>query len=234
VSIALLNTQEGRLYAQVQPQVLLNDTANKDGIFDALDVMERNMATGAGRDLAVIMFFGHGALIDSQFYLVPYGASTQSPSLLKRTSILADELQIQIVRIARHGHVLVLLDAFHATGLIGQNAVPWSDILRSALAASNVTVLTSATGNGVSFEDEAWQHGAFAKTFLVALTDAAKEVDSDRSGTISMAELTAWMASHLPMLTNGRQQLGIEMRFQGEIFAVGAPPQRSSSKEQSP
>jgi len=175
-----------------------------------------------------ILFSGYGIVIDNRFYFVPYGASTESPSRLKASSISADEMQREITRIAGHGRVLVLLDAFHGSGLDG----PAADLVRSELATSNVTVLTSVTGNGLSREDDRWQHGAFTKTFLMALTDSVQEVDLDRNGTISMAELTAWMAKRLPMLTDGNQQLGLDMRFQGEIFAAGH--QRSVTKERFP
>jgi hypothetical protein len=59
---ALVNTQEGGLYAEVKPMFLHDRTADKAGIFDALAAMERNMGAGAGQDLAVVMFSGHGDL----------------------------------------------------------------------------------------------------------------------------------------------------------------------------
>src|SRR5262249_32895490 len=71
---ALVNTQDGGVYAEVKPVFLNDSTADKGGIFDALAAMERNMGSGAGQDLAVVMFSGHGTMIDGQFYLVPYGA----------------------------------------------------------------------------------------------------------------------------------------------------------------
>ena len=38
---------------------------------------------------------------------------------------------------------------------------------------------------------------------------------------ISMAELTAYMKKHLSQLTGGDQQLGLDLRFQGDIFVAG-------------
>jgi hypothetical protein len=38
---------------------------------------------------------------------------------------------------------------------------------------------------------------------------------------ISMAELTAYIAKHLSQLTGGDQQLGLDQRFQGDIFVAG-------------
>jgi Caspase domain len=219
IASALVNTQDGGLYAEVMPQFLHDGTANKDGIFDALAATERNMASGTGGDLAVVMFSGHGTVIDGQFYLVPYGADVSTAARLKSSAIPAAEFQSEISKLASHGRVLVLLDACRSAGLIGR-AVPGADLLRSVLAASNVTVLTSSTADKVSREDEKWQHGAFTKVLLDAL-GSGDEVDTDRNGVISMTELTAYMANHLDELTGGEQQLGLEQRFQGDLFVSG-------------
>jgi hypothetical protein len=220
VASALINTQEGGLYAEVKPQFLHDSTANKDGIFEALDLMERNMAATASGDLAVVMFSGHGTMIDGQFYLVPYGVDDSTPARLRSSAIPATEFQRYISKLATHGRVLVLLDACRSAGLMG-SALPGADVLRSLLAASNVTVLTSSMADKLSREDEKWQHGAFAKVFLDALSGSADEIDTDRNGVITMAELTAYIAKHLDELTGGDQQLGLEQRFQGDVFVSG-------------
>jgi hypothetical protein len=219
VANALVNTQEGGLYAAVEVQYLHDDTANKDGIFDALAAMQHNMERDPGGDLAVILFSGHGTMIDGQFYLVPYGVNDSTPARLKSSAIPATEFQSEISKLAAHGRVLVLLDACRSAGLMG-TAMPAADVLRSMLAASNVTVLTSSMADKLSREDDKWQHGAFTKDLLDAL-GAADDIDTDRNGVISMAELTAYLAKHLDELTGGDQQLGLAQRFQGDVFVSG-------------
>jgi uncharacterized caspase-like protein len=86
--------------------------------------------------------------------------------------------------------------------------------------ASNVTVLTSSAADKVSHEDEKWGHGAFTKALLDALS-ASDEIDTDHDGAISMSELTAYMEKRLRKLTEGDQQLGLDQRFQSNIFVVG-------------
>jgi uncharacterized caspase-like protein len=220
VASALVNTQEGGLYAEVKPQFLQNRTADKAGVFDALAAMERNMEASAGQDLAVVMFSGHGTMIDGQFYLVPYGADDSTPARLKASAIPAAEFQGEITKLAQHGRVLVLLDACRSAGLIG-GALPAADVLKSVLTASNVTVLTSSTADKLSREDEKWQHGAFTKVLLDALSGSAHDIDTDHNGVITMAELTAYIAKHLSYLTGGEQQLRLDQRFQGDIFVAG-------------
>jgi hypothetical protein len=45
--------------------------------------------------------------------------------------------------------------------------------------------------------------------------------DWAKRGVITMAELTAYIAKHLSQLTGGDQQLGLDQRFQGNIFVAG-------------
>jgi hypothetical protein len=220
VASALVNTQEGGLYAEVKPQFLLNGTADRAGIFEALAATDRNLRTSAGQDLAVVMFSGHGAMIDGQFYLVPHGADHGTPARLKASAIPATEFQGEITKLAQHGRVLVLLDACRSAGLIGK-AVPAAELLKSIMAASNVTVLTSSTADKVSREDEKWQHGAFTKVLLDALSGSAHDIDADNNGVITMNELTDYMGKYLSRLTDDDQQLGLDQRFRGDIFVAG-------------
>jgi WD40 repeat protein len=217
---ALVNTQANGLYADVKPIFLHDATADKAEIFDAFATMERNMADNAGQDLAVVMFSGHGTMIDNQFYLVPYGADDSTPARLQASAIPATEFQGKIAKLAEHGRVLVLLDACRSAALIG-TALPAADLLKSVLAASNVTVLTSSTADKLSREDDKWQHGAFTAVLLQALSGSAEDIDTDHNGVISMSELTAYIAKHLSQLTGGNQQLGLDQRFQGDIFVAG-------------
>ena len=78
--------------------------------------------------------------------------------------------------------MLVLLDAGHsgATTVGGSPLSMDSIALRTALAAANVSVLTSSTGPEVSFEDPKLEHGAFTKALLDAFDDPAAERQPER------------------------------------------------------
>ena len=81
--------------------------------------------------------------------------------------------------------MLVLLDACHS-GATTTNGSPLSmdsTALRTALAAANVSVLTSSTGPEVSYETPELQHGAFTKALLDAFDDPAADVN--RNGLIT-------------------------------------------------
>jgi uncharacterized caspase-like protein len=61
------------------------------------------------------------------------------------SAILADEFHHKAAELAKYGRVLVLLDACHSGGVTSDGSALTSndDLLRSIIAASNVTVLTS-------------------------------------------------------------------------------------------
>jgi len=216
VASALVNTQEGGLYSEVKPIFLPDDKANEAGIFDALAAMQRNMAAATGQDLAVVMFSGHGTMIDGQFYLMPHGVDNSTPARRKASAIPAAEFQSEISKLAAHGRVLVLLDACRSAGMI--SGAP-ADMLRALLDINNVTVLTSSKADKVSREDEKWQHGAFTKVLLDALS--ADDIDTNRNGVISMTDLSNYMEKNLLRLTDGDQQLGFNLRFQSDILVAG-------------
>ena len=82
-------------------------------------------------------------------------------------------------------------------------------------------MLTSASGGQGTREDQAWQHGAFTKVLLDALSKSATDVDTDHDGIISMSELTAYLGKTLPILTDGKQRPGIDQRFEDDLFVTG-------------
>ena len=227
VANALLNTQGGKanklggLYADIIPTWLPNDQATKENIFSALDAMQRRMAANpSGQDLAVVMFSGHGAMIDGRFYLLPHGVSAGTTAAIKATAIPADDFQLEIKKLAAHGRVLVLLDACHSGAVAGDGTgfAPNADLLRAAMASGNISVLTSSSASEVSRENDDWKNGAFTKVLMEAL---GKEADENHDGMISMSELTAYIARRLPALTFDRQHPGIEQWFQGDFVCRG-------------
>jgi hypothetical protein len=174
---ALVSTQDshfnkrGGLYAEVLPAYLHDKEATKEEVYAALSSMQVNMANGTGEDFAVVMFSGHGAVLDDQFYLLPYGVNVTTSSAVEATAISASELRAKLTPLAKFGWVLVLLDACQSGAVTadGKFFTPNADVLKSAMITSNVTVLTSSTANEVSLEDPSWRSGAFTKVLLEAL-----------------------------------------------------------------
>jgi uncharacterized caspase-like protein len=179
------------------------------------------MEAGAGNDLAVVHFSGHGALVDGKLYLLPYGVDARDDVGIQTSGLAIDELKGELLELAKHGRVLVLLDACHsgATTMNGATLAMDSTALRGALAAANVTVLTSSSGSQVSRENSAWQHGAFTKVLLDAFNDPAADIS--HNSLISTNGLAAYVTAHVLSLTGGAQTPGMEIRYDTTLFATG-------------
>jgi hypothetical protein len=214
---AIVSTQD--ILYQVKPQVLCDGNATKTGILRALRIIREGMSSGAGTDLAVVHFSGHGALVDGKFYLLPSDVDARDSVGIRASALPINELKDELLALAQHGRVLVLLDACHSgAATMDGAALPMdSTALRAGLAASNITVLTSSSGGEPSFERAEWQHGAFTKVLLDAFGDPA--ADLDRNRLISAIGLTKYVATQVPMITGGRQNPGMEVRFEGTLFA---------------
>ena len=173
-----------------------------------------------GQDLAVILFSGHGTIIDNRFYLLPYGVDARTEADLKASAISANEFHDEVAELAKHGRVLVLLDACHSGAVTGDGSTLASnaDLLRLTIAASNVTVLTSSTKNEFSREDDKWNNGAFTKVLLDAL---GKDADQNPDGFIWMTQLTHYVVTHVSDLTHGQQHPGVALGYEGTVFIAG-------------
>jgi len=202
--------------------VLADKDANRLAIMEALEAMRRQMAAGGGNDLAVVHFSGHGAMVDGKLYLLPYEVNARDDASIKASGLKADDLKDELLEVAKHGRALVLLDACHsgATTMNGAAIAIDADVLRTGLAAANVTVLTSSKGSETSEERDTWQHGAFTKALLDAFNDPAADIN--HNGLISTTGLANYLMKRVPELTDGRQTPGMEVRFDTTLFASGS------------
>jgi WD40 repeat protein len=215
-----LNDTQGKgsgLYAYVIPPHYLNNAnANHDAIIQTLSVMQGEMQRD---DVAVVMFSGHGTLIDQNFYFLPYDVNVLTG--VENRAIPAAQFRTKIGQLAAKGPVLVLLDACHS-GMVAddQAQVPKADVMQSQIYSSNITVLTSSSGKEVSREDPGWGHGAFTKVLLDAFSHS-RDVDTNHDGLITVNELADYLNRNLDQLTNSHQTLGISNHFVGNIFVAG-------------
>jgi Caspase domain len=122
VAAALQTTQTG-LYADVRTQSLRNEEATLKGILRGSATMRKAMAQSEpGRDLAVVHFSGHGALLEGEFYLLPYDVDAGDSVALKSTALPALTLRQELAGLAQYGRVLVLLDACRSGGAMAADA----------------------------------------------------------------------------------------------------------------
>jgi WD40 repeat protein len=215
VANALGSTQDG-LYVTGTRQYLVDEDATRASIRRALAAMQAAMGKD---DLAVIHFSGHGAMVDGALYLLPHDVDARDAVAVKDSALPVAALREELLRLAERGRVLVLLDACYSGGAArdGGARTAASAQLTQALAAANVTVLTSSSDSETSREDAAWGNGAFTKAVLEAL---GRDADENRDGLLSATELAGYVERRVRALTGGRQNPAMELRFGGSLFAV--------------
>ena len=216
--MAALDGEQGTPYGKVLSQTVTDKDATRAGILDALHTMRDRMRGGdPAQDLAVLLFSGHGAMIDGEFHLIAHGVDPLRPSQMAASSLSLSELRKQLGLLAERGRVLLLLDACQS-GVAGGASRVDAKALSTALAGSNITVITSSGPGEKSYESSRWGHGAFTFALLEAFGKAA---DTDHNGMISVSELVAHLARRIPGLTDGAQSAGMEMRYEADLFAAG-------------
>lgn len=196
-------------YAAVMPMLLSNQNATVAGIVQAFETTAQSMEQGRGQDVAIVMFSGHGFTVGGSLYLMPYGVDASNLAQIEATAIPLAQFQNLIGKLAANGQVVVFIDACHSGAAadgtaLAPNATGFSAITPDA----KTVVVTSSTGAETSYEDPAWQHGAFTKVLLAALDPTASGLHP-----VSMAELVAFARPQLFSLSKGRQHLGNYMQF---------------------
>jgi uncharacterized caspase-like protein len=151
---------------------------------------------------------------------LPYGVDVKTPGSLKASAILAYEFRDEVAELAKHGRVLLLVDACHSGAVTGEGSTLASnaDLLKSIMSAGNVTVVTSSSSNEFSREDVKWNNSAFTKVLLDAM---GHDADEDHDGLISTSELTRYVTANVPALTGNAQHPSIEQRFETALFIAG-------------
>jgi hypothetical protein len=209
---AALRSSQSSLYAQVLVSELVDADATKTAILRELRATRDAMARGT-HDLAVVLFSGHGEMVDGdQFLLLPHGVDTRSRDALEASALPATQFHERIAAMAQHGRVILLLDACRSGGATR----PIDRSLRAMLQAPNVTIFTSSSAGELSVEDDAWQNGAFTE----ALLEALRQGDPDHDGLVCVSDLSSYLTQRVPALTGGRQRPDVEVHFDGRILVA--------------
>ncbi len=197
---AALKTQSGRLYGEVIVKPLIDRDATRDAVIDGLDWLQRQTTA---RDMAVLFLSGHGMDDNNgDYYFLPSDADAANP---RRRGVPNSEIQKTLRDIG--GKALAFLDTCHSgNALGGRKGAPVDvDRLANELASheNGSVVFMSSLGRQYSLEDPRWNNGAFTKALVEGLSGKASLVRRD--GTVSVDELSAYVADRVKELTGGRQ-----------------------------
>ena len=198
---AALERQKGGIYREVVTKLLVDAGATKDDILDGLDWIQKETTS---KDVALLYFSGHGLNDASQnYYYLPVEADLDR---LKRTGVPFSDITTTVSSIA--GKVLFFIDTCHSGNLMkGRRSVGTESDVAAVInelssSENGAVVFASSTGSQYSFEDPAWNNGAFTKALIEGLTGKAAYGSGDRV-TVNMLDL--YLSERVKELTGGKQ-----------------------------
>jgi WD40 repeat protein len=198
---AALATQAGeaKLYAKVTTTALTDEAATREGIRLALDKLQDSVG---GADTVIVFVAGHGLRDESgrYLYLATYDTDVKD---LAETALPWRDLEWALGHL-RAKHVLALLDACHSGEATDQLRATNQALADSLWAQAGVIVLASSSAAEASWESPEWEHGAFTRALLEALSGKAGK-------QLPPGTLADYVGGRVRELTSNRQSPHIRM-----------------------
>jgi WD40 repeat protein len=190
--------EKGGLYRDVVVKILIDEKATRDEIIDGFDWISKETTS---KDVAMIFLAGHG-INDSGgvYYFLPVNTDLEK---LRRTGVPFTEMRNTVASLA--GKTILFIDTCHAGNVMGARAVApdITGVVNELASAENgAVVFASSTGRQYSFEDPAWENGAFTKAAVEGIEGKA---DYTGKGRITINMLDLYISEKVKELTRGRQ-----------------------------
>jgi WD40 repeat protein len=195
---AFFKGQQGKLFSKVEVQTLQNEGATVAEVNKKLDWLKASVGP---RDYAILYVSSHGFAdpATNSFYFAPHDVRLED---LTKTGIAWQKILETLNDISARNVVLILDNCFSGgvnKELIKQaQATPEPRGFKSgneafrALRESNLLTFTASSSTEVSWEDPAWQHGAFTLALLKALRGEVAQLISP-DGTVALD----WIAPYV-------------------------------------
>jgi uncharacterized caspase-like protein len=212
----------GGRYAPSKVKLLLNRNATNEKIKDALFNW---LKQAIEEDVVVIYFAGHGSPESPEsvqnLFLLPYNSRYDNIAV---TGFPMWDVETALKRFIKARRVVIIADACHAAG-VGQSfdvAVradrglqinPISSGLQGLSdVGEGVCVISASRDREFSQEGREWGggHGVFSYYLLEGLKGAA---DFDRSGSVSVGEVTVYVSQQVRRATRNAQNPIVAGRF---------------------
>lgn len=215
---SILSRQGKRLYGSVTARSLTDAEATRDAVLDGLQWL---VDTTEATDVAVVALAGHGFSAEGgTFHFAPVDGD---PARMPETMVSGEQIMGLLGRVK--GKVLLLLDACHGAGAVGEGVEGALSDVRSvttlgasvapvkgqdarrfvnelASTGTGVVVLAAAEGGQTAWESREWGNGAFT---LAVVEGLGGKADPTGSGRVTVESLTAYVRQRVTTLTGGRQ-----------------------------
>jgi WD40 repeat protein len=208
----LFDNQKGKIYKDVKIKNLTNQNATSDNILDGLDWIDKEVTS---KDVAIIFIAGHGINDEKgEYYFMSHEANLDR---LRRTALPWYELQRTIDNLP--SKTILLADTCHS-GNISSTRRDVTGAIKSIInSGSGSVIMTATTGNGYSYEDNNWGHGAFTKSIIEGIKSLKADYDNDN--VITIKEIDLYITNRVKKLTNGKQKPTTIIPQSVPDFAIG-------------
>jgi Caspase domain len=190
------------LFKSIHPYVLTGSKATTTNIKIEIDRLKHLYRLGDIKPQDVLMIFisSHGFLNEYQDFR--FQCTDFTPVSPDNTSLSYKEHILNALREITCKKI-IFLDACHSGGVDTEKLLASKAGVQDIGKAlqqiidtqSGVTTIASSRANEKSYEDEAWQHGAFTKGILDGLSGKA---DKDVDGVIRLEELFQYLEKAVP------------------------------------
>jgi len=186
----------GNLYNTINSTVLVGEKATAFNIKGNIEQLEAKFNNGGigNNDLIVLYLSSHG-FIDGNGKLRIQGDDYDSGK--RRTTSVSYETDIVDVLNLIPCKKLIFIDACYSGGAKGDNGEVDKKI-RELSEKRGFTTIVSSQGSEASYEDDAWQNGAFTEAIVEGLFNARADEDNNRLITIN--ELWHYIKARVPRL----------------------------------
>jgi WD40 repeat protein len=208
----LFQNQKGKIYKDVKIKNLTNQNATSDDILDGLDWIDKEVTS---KDVAIIFIAGHGVNDEKgEYYFMSHEANLDR---LRRTALPWYELQRTIDNLP--SKTILLADTCHSGNISGNRRDVTGAIKSIINSGSGSVIMTATTGNGYSYEDNKWGHGAFTKSIIEGIKNLKADYDNDN--VITIKEIDLYITNRVKKLTSGKQKPTTIIPQSVPNFAIG-------------
>ncbi|RIV18120.1 hypothetical protein DYU11_29640 [Fibrisoma montanum] len=195
----IFKTQQGRLFDRVSVELFAKEQTKAGDLREELERLGNRGDVIRPQDVVMLFVSGHGIIKNNDFRILGRSYSDnawRSSSISYRDDIIANLNNLTCKKV-------VLLDACHSGGISmpegSKAAVDVADAGRLiADAPPGLAVVSSSGQNELSYENEAWQNGAFTEAISEALEQG--KADANRDAVVTVQELYQYLQTRVPDL----------------------------------
>ncbi|MEL6720957.1 MAG: caspase family protein, partial [Bacteroidota bacterium] len=187
----------GRLFQQVNSDVLKGKEANAIAIKAKIEQLEARYKTGtiSDRDLIIFYISSHGFLDENRQLRIQ--ADDYTPAAPRATSVSYERDIVEVLENIPCKK-LILIDACYSGDTKSNNIDIDYQLDRLNQPLKGFTTIVSSGGDEASYEDEKWENGAFTEAIVEGLFQ--RRANQDGNSYITIDELWNYLEKRVPQM----------------------------------